>query len=230
LPLWYVGTSLSLPPVYVLSRTREQDVGGGAVKNGTRHALSRIPLRWMIRECFLTQTGIMFKADGLRGIGLDPSRLYPDILPRPEALSLKEADPNRVSYKNGVVSIVEPGITLSEEEEDLADALSPINDQLSLSPVWWILEVVPMRQKCLRKDGTWGTKMKSAFREFCMLMLTFHLRINLANGRFLPQGGDHPVRVHRTVKLRIGHPVVFANGSYIPRAGPWDAAKPVWVD
>jgi hypothetical protein len=115
----------------------------------------------MIRECFLTQTGIMFKADALREAGLDPSRLYPHVLPRPEALLLKEADPSRVGLKNGVVSIVEPGVILNEEEEDLADALSPINDQLSLSPIWWLLEVLPMREKYLRKDGTWRTKMKS---------------------------------------------------------------------
>lgn len=115
----------------------------------------------MIRECFLTQTGIMFKADGLREVGLDPSRLYPHVLPRPAALLLEQANPNRVDHKNGAVSVVEPSVILTEEEEDLADALSPINDQLLLSPVWWLLELLPMRQKCLRKDGTWGTKMKS---------------------------------------------------------------------
>jgi hypothetical protein len=114
----------------------------------------------MIRECFLTQTGIMFKAGALREVGMDPSRLYPHVLARPKALLLKEADANRVSCKDGIVSVAEPGIILSEEEEDLADALSPINDQLSLSPIWWLLELLPMRQKCHRKDGTWGTKIK----------------------------------------------------------------------
>ena len=115
----------------------------------------------MIRECFLTQTGIMFKAGALREVGLDPSRLYPHVLPRPEALLLEQANPDRVGYKHGTISAVEPGVILTEEEEDLADALSPINDQLSLSPVWWLLELLPMRQKCLRKDGTWETQMKS---------------------------------------------------------------------
>ena len=117
----------------------------------------------MIRECFLTQTGIMFKADALKDVGLDPSRLYPHVLPRPEALLLKQADPNRVVHKSGAVSATDPGAMLTEEEEDLADALSPINDQLSLSPVWWLLELLPMRQKCPRKDGSWGTQMKSGF-------------------------------------------------------------------
>ncbi|KIN92623.1 hypothetical protein M404DRAFT_810028, partial [Pisolithus tinctorius Marx 270] len=38
-----------------------RDVGGGAVKNGARHSLSRISLRWMIRECFKARTGILFQ-------------------------------------------------------------------------------------------------------------------------------------------------------------------------
>ena len=36
------------------------DTGGGSVRNGTRHTLARIPLRWMIRQCFLANTGIQF--------------------------------------------------------------------------------------------------------------------------------------------------------------------------
>lgn len=48
------------------------DVGGGSVKNGTRHSLARIPLRWMIRECFKVQSGIIFDAHMLKHeIGLD---------------------------------------------------------------------------------------------------------------------------------------------------------------
>lgn len=185
----------------------------------------------MIRECFVTKTGIMFKADALREVGLDPGRLFPDVLPRPDPLLLEHADPNRVDRKNGAVSVARPGVILTEEEEDLADALSPINDQLSLSPVWWLLELVPMRQKCVRRDGTWGTQMMSEFfYEIRVTMLIQHLRINMANGRFLPQVNDHPIHVHRSVKLRIDHPEVFVNGPYRPRAEPWDRAKPVWVD
>jgi len=51
------------------------DVGGGAVANGTRNALARIPLRWMIRQCFLAKTGIMFHGERLKTIGLDPNSL-----------------------------------------------------------------------------------------------------------------------------------------------------------
>jgi hypothetical protein len=45
-----------------------------AVPNHTRHALARIPLRWMIRECFEAQTGLIFDMDRLHyevGLGID---------------------------------------------------------------------------------------------------------------------------------------------------------------
>lgn len=63
------------------------DVGGGSVKNSTRHTLARISLRWMIRECFKANTGIMFNSQRLRSVGLDPSALYPFISPRLPPLS-----------------------------------------------------------------------------------------------------------------------------------------------
>ena len=47
-----------------------EDVGGGSVPNGTRHSLARIPLRWMIRECFRCNTGIIFDAAQLQAVGL----------------------------------------------------------------------------------------------------------------------------------------------------------------
>ncbi|KAI0684957.1 hypothetical protein BC835DRAFT_1386911 [Cytidiella melzeri] len=50
------------------------DVGGGSVKNNTPHALSRIPLRWMIRESFRCNTGIIFDAVMLQQIGLNIKR------------------------------------------------------------------------------------------------------------------------------------------------------------
>ena len=46
------------------------DVGGGAVGNNERYSLARIPLRWMIRECFNCDTGIVFDAHMLREVGL----------------------------------------------------------------------------------------------------------------------------------------------------------------
>ena len=56
-------TSLSKPLPFL-------DVGGGSVPNGTRNSLARIPLRWMIRECFKCDTGIIFDAAQLQQAGL----------------------------------------------------------------------------------------------------------------------------------------------------------------
>jgi len=70
------------------------DVGGGAVPNHTRHSLARIPLRWMIRECFRCQTGIIFDAKMLRdeaGMDIDLENLR--ILEQPQRLSPDPSNP-----------------------------------------------------------------------------------------------------------------------------------------
>lgn len=53
------------------------DVGGGAVPNEERHMLSRIPLRWMIRQCFECNTGIIFDSASLAEIGIDVPTVWP---------------------------------------------------------------------------------------------------------------------------------------------------------
>lgn len=53
------------------------DVGGGAVANEERHMLSRIPLRWMLRQCFECETGILFDTASLAEKGLDVHTLWP---------------------------------------------------------------------------------------------------------------------------------------------------------
>lgn len=60
-------------------------MGGGAVHNSTRHKLSRIPLRWMIRQTFHCNTGITFSTTALAETGLDVHTLWPICkkLPRP---------------------------------------------------------------------------------------------------------------------------------------------------
>ncbi|KXJ87957.1 hypothetical protein Micbo1qcDRAFT_215281 [Microdochium bolleyi] len=63
LEVWFKGT--------------HADVGGGSVANESRHMLSRIPLRWMVRQCFECDTGILFATDRLAELGLDVLGLYP---------------------------------------------------------------------------------------------------------------------------------------------------------
>jgi hypothetical protein len=44
-------------------------------------------------------------------------------------------------------------LSRSEEDEELADALTPIYDQLKLSRFWWILEILPMRHRVQNRDN-----------------------------------------------------------------------------
>lgn len=141
------------------------DIGGGCVPNGTRNSLARIPFRWMVRECFKTGSGIIFKAEALREIGIDPHTLYPKIHPRPPALfdqvkSQFIETPTSTSLCKYIGSLFQSSQAkkkaeeaekekknapfISEEEEELRDSLSPKFDQLQLAWLWWILEVLPV--------------------------------------------------------------------------------------
>ena len=137
------------------------DVGGGSVANATRHSLARIPLRWMIRQCFILNTGILFHKNQFKSIGLDPDTLYPHVLPRPPSLkhtpdSLAHRFNPPINYaKNYEKTIVGDEPFVNEEVEDMLDALAPIYDQLKLSKGWWVLECLPNRQRYQRYDGTW---------------------------------------------------------------------------
>jgi hypothetical protein len=157
------------------------DVGGGSVSNKTRYSLARIPLRWMIRECFKANTGIMFNRKGLRELGLDPSALYPFVTPRPPPTPIGDATIKELPHKPSwtrrcfsgfkktlspysVPHIAEAPINETkadktpvgtEEEEDLNDALSPICDQLKLQRAWWILEVLPLKLRYQLEDNNW---------------------------------------------------------------------------
>ena len=56
------------------------------MKNGERHSLARIPLRWMIRECFATKSGIIFDAHMLKneiGLDIDPKIGTPKPIHKP---------------------------------------------------------------------------------------------------------------------------------------------------
>ncbi|KIK67875.1 hypothetical protein GYMLUDRAFT_36672 [Collybiopsis luxurians FD-317 M1] len=215
------------------------DVGGGSVKNGTHHSLARVSLRWMIRECFKAETGIMFDTERLKFIGLDPSTLYPFVIPRAARLSASgdahtiqqlpqkptlwhrirqmaskrsasthsSVDVKHVQKENGTAH-------LSEEEEELHDALAAKYDQLKIRPPWWILEIIPMQFRYQRKRDEWVTCFGS----------------NWANPRIIPEEGK--LLVHRSVKTRMEAKKIRSNGKpgkYMPKA-QFEAIPHSWVD
>jgi hypothetical protein len=138
-----------------------------------------------------------------------------------------------------MVTVVNKEMILTEEEEDLADILSPVNDELALSKSWWFLEILPLKQRYQRKDGTWGWRTRcgclhrvmESFRTPSFTPSPF-LRSNLANGRYIPRGDNYKIRVHRTVKLRMEtEEAILPEGRrYVPRAKPWEDHRVEWVD
>jgi uncharacterized protein (DUF2235 family) len=204
------------------------DIGGGSVPNGTRNSLARIPLRWMIRECFKTNSGILFHRSMFNKIGLDPDSLYPHVRERPPPIyqsplpplepgtpdSLRRQtiphppiikdDPTVIVYSDG-------GKFVNEEEEDLADALCPMYDQLQIAPHWWILEVIPQILRYQKDEDDEWTK---------------DLVVNMGGGRHIPMQ-KRGVKVHRTAKIRF-EANGLDGGKYWPKAKL--RVEPRWVD
>uniref|UniRef100_A0A0W0G4G1 T6SS Phospholipase effector Tle1-like catalytic domain-containing protein n=1 Tax=Moniliophthora roreri TaxID=221103 RepID=A0A0W0G4G1_MONRR len=217
-----------------------RDLGGESVDSATEYSLSRIPLRWMIRECFRTNSGIIFDAELLRDmLGMEPDHLYPEVLERPKSLDIDpdvDVIKSRKDIKSGHFSKpVVPGSRQhtshshqhllsssettvgdnssrfydQEQERELADLLSPIHDPLSMKPLWWILEIVPLFQ---RTGGSLG--------------------INWGRGRVIPEPRpDERVLVHRSVQFRME--AADRRGTrYEPKAENWKqlAENIEWVD
>jgi hypothetical protein len=159
------------------------DIGGGSVPNATLNNLARIPLRWMIRECFLNNTGILFHSAELEELGISPASLWPVVkIPTPpsegptmladEANRAHNAEPTGTTLVESSPHSPEPtGTDVPGQvrtrlvpdtpvqlgsEEDAKDALSPIYDQLSLVKWWWVLEVLPLRQRYQKHDKSWA--------------------------------------------------------------------------
>ncbi|KAH7886401.1 hypothetical protein F5I97DRAFT_1267285 [Phlebopus sp. FC_14] len=202
------------------------DVGGGSVENNTRNSLARIPLRWMIRECFKTNSGILFHRSKFKKIGIDPATLYPYVQERPPAIYQAPAqipEPGSPgSTKPLVVAVVKNDPTVvtnsaewafaSEEEEDWTDALSPIYDQLKIAPYWWILEVIPQKIRYQRdEDDSW----------------TKEITVNMGRGRHIPMQEIVGVKFHRSVKIRM-EADALKGGKYVPKATL--KVEPQWVD
>ena len=127
------------------------DIGGGSVPNNTRNSLARIPLRWMIRECYKLNIGICFDEEKFKVIGINPESLNPKNVhdKRPHILyhqlprtytdrypSSEVQDPQKITDPTKIYDDF-----INEEFEDIADVLSPVYDELR-NPLWWIPEVL----------------------------------------------------------------------------------------
>ncbi|KAF8899389.1 hypothetical protein BD779DRAFT_1431850 [Infundibulicybe gibba] len=193
------------------------DVGGGAVKNEIHNNLARIPLRWMVRQCFLLNTGILFHKEMMKGIGMDPDMLYPKVLPRPPPLTAHGQLPSASTAGTARTLVggtyVDGPRFRSEEEEDLEDALCKIHDMLNISKSWWLLELIPQKLRYQMDDDNWVRKFS----------------INRGRGRAIPRQKTEGIKIHRTVKIRM-EAEDLKGGKYKPKAKLFDDARLEWVD
>ena len=183
--------------------------------NDEKYIAANIPLRWMVREVFRCNTGVLWDIAQLKKFtGLDADKLYPEVIiplpfsERAAALSngtveLDDRHRHRFSLMDGLSSLVghlhehEHGRSsggmrrsfstgtifenLDEENDnslatslpldgvehvrgmrvyddndlELHDATSPLFDQLSISPIWWILEFLPVKGRKHIEEDIW---------------------------------------------------------------------------
>ncbi|KAF1988472.1 hypothetical protein K402DRAFT_452716 [Aulographum hederae CBS 113979] len=184
------------------------DVGGGACKNEDRHMLSRIPLRWMLRQCFECDTGILFDTSRLAEQGLDVDTLWPEfkspskpsVGPPPalvEKYEKKTLAPLQrrstflpIGEENDVIKDAPTAEDLqyilpAESTEDHFDSLQRVNDQLVDAKGWWILEIWPVKIRVRSSDGERWEK---------------RVRMNLGRHRAIREMEPH---MHWTVRHRM---------------------------
>jgi uncharacterized protein (DUF2235 family) len=156
------------------------DVGGGSELNHKRHMLSRIPLRWMIRQCFECDTGILFSTRALAEAGIDLETVWPlyttptppVVGPAPHLMEQYEAEKlpplrrrstalgvDKSQRKDSSSTLLNESERrrfeadlLPEQVEDHFDCLARINDQLKDAKGWWILEIWPVKVRVQKKD------------------------------------------------------------------------------
>ncbi|KDQ53578.1 hypothetical protein JAAARDRAFT_197382 [Jaapia argillacea MUCL 33604] len=229
------------------------DVGGGSVENGTHNSLARIPLRWMIRECFRSKTGLIFDADMLRlQVGLDidtiastpPPRVPPSSTDRIEVVDPKMRSTFLGSVAGAVINTItlpfqlvasffKPKVQLksdgfdasnhvcendllTEQQQELKDALSPIYDQLYLVWWWWIFEKFPTRHV---KQLPVVDPTKPPKRETVIFA-------NNGQGRkifkhVVERDGGKGLHVHRSVRTRLEALDAHGRlGTYVPLIRP----------
>jgi hypothetical protein len=185
------------------------DVGGGSYKNDCRHMLSRIPLRWMLRQCFECDTGIQFDTARLAEQGLDVQTLWPIYQPAtkptapppPALMEKKEKEILAPLQRRSMFLPIGPVdnrisdapteedlnyILPSESTEDQFDCTARMNDQLKDAKGWWPLELWPIKVRVLTKSGEGWEKKVS---------------VNLGRHRAIR---DREPKLHWTVLRMIG--------------------------
>lgn len=164
----------SIPPVLeVWFAGCHADVGGGAVENTVPYSLSDISLRWMIKQVYLSQCGIIFDDEALGKATIVPPVALAVSTPQFEvkeaeaeggmALPTLRASPSSSGEDSDVEHIIQREEVAEQAWVREQDVLSDIHDELKAEPAWWLLEYLPMRFARSKADGRWHFKWGYAY-------------------------------------------------------------------
>ncbi|KAF9006968.1 hypothetical protein BDQ17DRAFT_251332 [Cyathus striatus] len=223
------------------------DVGGGSHHNKIRDSLSYIPLRWMIKECIVTDTGILFDQKYLtNSVGFDFQALE------------KELQQHNVTLNNFVFDTPASTSPLNGEEivnpEDIARPFSPASHGFEVVTPPRNKPILPFHETLTTLASQVGARIPRAdvaikhardrhdaiakiwdqlelarpwwFLEILPMLATYQqtdgtwMRKRLRNfgqGRYIPVHGDE-VFVHESVRTRMKDPSL----GYKPAAYNWD--------
>ncbi|KAI9573688.1 hypothetical protein HD554DRAFT_919791 [Boletus coccyginus] len=180
------------------------DIGGGNVQDDVEVSLPQITLHWMVEQVIQSPCGILFDSEELARIGFAVPPLPPqksqdiDINNPPFVASETETAPD-VDAGGFVVQELwnEPDQPAPSPEAypERSNALAPIFDELKITKLWWLLEIMPSSDAWQDRDGVWHNKWS----------------INFGRGRPIP---FQQPRFHHTVKERMDYKPL----DYKPRA------------
>ncbi|KAF8630318.1 hypothetical protein AX15_002991 [Amanita polypyramis BW_CC] len=197
------------------------DVGGGSHSTKRNQSLSAIPLRWMIKECILAKTGILFDWEYLKeDLEFDFHGLIEEM--KEKNIKLEDlGEDHKIIEQYGSESphqhpvehsVMSPSHSVQNRSRrdiirrHIHDVCDAIFDQLALFWVWWLLEILPML--CTYQD-TKGDWIRRRMRNF-------------GRGRYIPFYQDE-IQIHESVLSRIEE-TKRRGGSkvYVPKAHNWE--------
>ncbi|KAH8989053.1 hypothetical protein EDB92DRAFT_1947605 [Lactarius akahatsu] len=195
------------------------DVGGGLVKDTEEHALSNIPLRWMVREILKTNCHIHFDEAALNQWGIPVAMIKEQAVPErtretsdstlymepssrhDQKTSAPTETPGDYATGTDVLGIPDGGDTKRappsvEESLDAEDAVEKMGDQLKKNRFWWVLEIIPTYYVWQNEKDAWVGRWS----------------FNRGRGRKVP---SHPRPLfHESVRTRMKDPYL----DYVPGA------------
>lgn len=219
------------------------DVGGGSVENGTRNSLARIPLRWMIRECFRVNSGIQFYRETFKDIGLDPATFDSDSFrdPRPPPIT---PTPELVAQTVAAAKAAADDAKAAEKAAKKADAKVTCHDhEPSDGTLVAYVQASPTAASSFKseEDEEFADALSDKYDQLELskpwwilellpmrhreqnrkdYSLNYEWKVNLGEGRKVPEPDsekEEKVLVHRSVKIRMDA-MGLPQGEYKPKA------------